>query len=197
MKRSHAIILGIAGMAIVASVISDKNASDEPTEALVYASAEECKVEGKIAASECDSQWATATEKQLIAAPKFESEQDCETAHGAGKCRTATMNGTSVFLPAMVGYLIGRQLSGGGATATQPLYPANPATAGCGAGASASPTSCTRTGSGGVVARTGAALASGANAIAPRSAVKSVTSNTSVISRGGFGSTAYGKSAGG
>jgi uncharacterized protein YgiB involved in biofilm formation len=193
MKRSHAIILGIAGMAIVASVISDKNASDEPTEALVYASAEECKAEGKIAASECDSQLATAAEKQLIAAPKFESQQDCETAHGTGKCRSATMNGTSVFLPAMVGYLIGRQLSGGGASATQPLYPANPATAGCGTG---STTSCTRTGSGGLVMRTGGSSASGANAFAPRSAVKSVASNTSVISRGGFGSTAYGMGAG-
>jgi uncharacterized protein YgiB involved in biofilm formation len=205
MKRSHAIVLGAAGLMMVAGVLSDRKPADEPVKAQAYANAEECKADVKNIPAECDAQWAKAKEQQLASAPKFQEKADCEKAHGAGQCQQSTWNGASVFAPAMIGYMMGRMMGGQGSAVTQPLYPAG-AAAGCaGANAQLRPDCAAKssgsassyrtytTGGGAVVVRD----AAGGNAVTTRNGATSMPSNSAVVSRGGFGSTAHGMSSGG
>jgi uncharacterized protein YgiB involved in biofilm formation len=231
MKRSHAIVLGGAGMLMVAGLLVDQQSSDKPTEAVVYADANECKSDGKLTPTECEEQWSKAKEQQLAAAPKFKDKTECEKSHGSGQCQQSTWNGASIFAPAMIGYMLGRMTGQGASQAvTQPLYPAGAAAAcppgvdpklrpdcaprtGSNSGSSSSTAGRTyssrssswrtySTGSGGVVVRGDSNSSSGANAVTTRSAARalpsrsSITSRSSTVSRGGFGSTARGFSSG-
>ncbi|WP_052293808.1 DUF1190 domain-containing protein [Azospirillum sp. B510] len=98
---------------------------DGTEEATVYPSVEACTAEKP--ASDCAEAFADAREAHWAGAPRFASREACEAEMGDGACTPA--NGAadeggesdtgSVFVPALVGFMIGRGLTGGYA---QPVY---------------------------------------------------------------------------
>lgn len=79
-----------------------------------FQSVEECKTSGVASASDCDAAYQAASVEAEANAPKFASQADCEQASGAGQCEERVQaNGTSVFMPMLAGFLLGRMLSNG------------------------------------------------------------------------------------
>ena len=63
--------------------------------------------------------------KPLRVSPKYSSVTDCDRDFGEDKCEMApqrTTAGGSVFMPMMMGYMMGSMLSGGRGMMPQPLY---------------------------------------------------------------------------
>lgn len=94
---------------------------DGPEEATVYPSVEACTAEKP--ASDCAEAFTAARQEHLAGAPRFASREACEAEMGDGACTPANEgmgSGTgSIFVPALVGFMIGRSLTGGYA---QPVY---------------------------------------------------------------------------
>lgn len=136
MKRSHAIALGATGIILAGAWLgragNQRVSSDIPdpgTDAQVFASIEEClaarrgfaipkivdgrivdtKSEGQLA---CEADFKAASETHVTTAPKFSSAGDCEAQYGASQCKPASFNGASVFVPAMVGFMVANHLIG-------------------------------------------------------------------------------------
>lgn len=126
MKRSHVIALGATGI-IVAGVwlgrAGNKGVDQTPKDAAIYASVEECIRAGVLGSDICEAEFRKAAEDHLAAAPKFANQQACETQYGASQCRPATIGGSSVFVPAMVGFMVANYLSS--QRRGQPLLPPN------------------------------------------------------------------------
>lgn len=94
----------------------------------------------------CRSALRDAREQHVAAAPKFGDLASCEAKFGTGNCTTPdqilrfgdeaqtqpqqaqpqqaqqTQQGSSSFMPMLVGYMMGRAMSGGSPWAAQPLY---------------------------------------------------------------------------
>lgn len=203
MKRTEMIILGAAGVLLVASLWPSSEPKEESTQGLAFASPDECRAAGALPAAECQTEFDRAREQSLAVAPKFESQQSCEQEYGASNCRSATWNGASVFLPAMAGFLLARSLGGGQQTLAQPLFPntrqgqvcppgvdprlrpdcAQPRASSGGGGGYRS----FSTGSGRTVVPGGISGPPGSVALARGAAVAQPVRST-VVSRGGFGS---------
>lgn len=84
-----------------------------------FRSVEECTASGAATASECEAAYAAAAKD----APKFTSQQECEQNWGEGQCeQRKEANGSSVFMPMMMGFLLGRMLTGGGRAAPAGLF---------------------------------------------------------------------------
>lgn len=118
MKRSHTVAaLLLGGISPVLFACGE----DSPEEATVYPSVEACTAE--MPANECAAAFATAREEHQKSAPRFASREACEAEMGDGACTPANEGGGSslsnVFVPAFVGFMIGRSLTGGYA---QPVY---------------------------------------------------------------------------
>ena len=204
MKRSSIIILGAAGVLVAAAVWPRSEQKEEAAEAMVFDTVQDCRLTGTMTQEECERQFQQASQQVLATAEKFENRQDCESTYGANQCRSATWNGASVFVPAMIGFMVARSLANQQAAATQPLYPPRVNSTPCPPNAdpqlrpdcqprssSSRPAfSYYSSGSGGTVVRDHSRAAGAANAVAPRTAVASPPSRPSVVSKGGFGSTA-------
>jgi uncharacterized protein YgiB involved in biofilm formation len=111
-----ALLLGVAGC-------GDEPAPPAPR---IVGSVEQCMLVGNSKA-DCEAAFAKAQEEHAKAAPKFADTQSCEQQFGAGNCQPAKAPSTSgsgslsdVFVPAIVGYMIGQALSGGGSPT--PIY---------------------------------------------------------------------------
>jgi uncharacterized protein YgiB involved in biofilm formation len=203
MKRSQQIVLGAAGIILVAALWpaseTPPDTATDSTSPLVYASAAECKAGGIVPATDCDEQWTLAEAQQTAAAPKFDQLGACETNFGEGSCRQATApGGGSFFVPAMIGYMLGRQLGGvAGRPIAQPLFPGRPQEAGGasagGAARGVSPATRSYTTGAGIPVVTNPR--GGPSSIARTTT--SAPSSRSTVSRGGFGSTSPGYSSGG
>ncbi|MBK3804042.1 DUF1190 domain-containing protein [Azospirillum brasilense] len=118
MKRSRtvaALLLGGISPILVAC------GEDNPDAVTVYPSVEACTAEK--AASDCTAAFAAARDEHQASAPRFASREACEAEMGDGACTPTNENqGTSagnVFVPALVGFMIGRSLTGSHA---QPVY---------------------------------------------------------------------------
>ncbi len=193
---------------------------EQPADAFVYESAEACRLSGDMGPSECDAEWAKATEQHISTAQKFTDNSDCEKSHGSGQCRVTTWSGASVFVPAMIGYMISRQMTSGNAITrvSQPLFPASDAarvcapgfdpqlrpdcvqpqgrsatsstsSSGSGTRSSRTTTRWFRTAAGSVIVQDARPSTSRGNTVVPRSTTSAPSVRTSVVSRGGFGST--------
>lgn len=122
MKRSKSIALVMMSASTIAL-----SACDEPTvDAAVFDTLEQCISDPVISESQCRSEFAAAKEQHVKAAPKYASKADCEADFGAAQCEQApqrTQSGGSVFMPLMMGYMMGSMLAGNrGGVASQPLY---------------------------------------------------------------------------
>ncbi|MDQ2104336.1 DUF1190 domain-containing protein [Azospirillum isscasi] len=118
MKRSRtvaALLLGGFSPILVAC------GEDGPEAVTVYPSVEACTAEK--AAGDCAAAFAAARDEHLASAPRFASRAACEAEMGDGACVPGDENrGSSVgnvFVPALVGFMIGRSLTGSYA---QPVY---------------------------------------------------------------------------
>lgn len=110
---------------------------EEAEQALVFNNPSECSSLGVSTPEQCAADFAAAQALHPQVAPKYLSKEECETDFGAGQCETApqqTTSGGSVFMPMMMGYMMGQMFNRGGAAgavqqpaagskvATQPLY---------------------------------------------------------------------------
>ncbi|MCG5241239.1 DUF1190 domain-containing protein [Azospirillum doebereinerae] len=130
MKRSHtvaALLLGGISPILVAC------GEDAPEATTVFPSVEACAVE--MSAADCGTAFAAARQEHQATAPRFASREACEAEMGDGACTPADdaqANGQAnnpgggqgsgmgnVFVPALVGFMVGRSLSGG---FSQPVY---------------------------------------------------------------------------
>lgn len=87
-----------------------------------FQSVEECISSGTATPTEC----AAAEEAAKQETPKFASQSNCEQEWGQGQCEMRTeANGTSVFMPMLAGFLLGRMLTNGTRAAPSPLFRGN------------------------------------------------------------------------
>ena len=92
---------------------------EAPDEGGAFATVADCVASGTATAEEC----AAAEEAAVANAPKYASQADCEQEFGEGQCQTRTeANGTSIFMPMLAGFLLGRMLSNGTRAAPSPLF---------------------------------------------------------------------------
>ena len=104
---------------------------EESQQALVFSDPSECSAAGINDTAQCNADYAAAQALHPQVAPKYIDKAECETDFGAGQCETApqqTASGGSVFMPMMMGYMMGQMMNRGGAANLQ-----QPATAGAGA----------------------------------------------------------------
>jgi uncharacterized protein YgiB involved in biofilm formation len=141
LKRSEYIALGAVGVLIVATFWPRSETPPVDVEAksleqqdgfqtLAFANKEECLNSQILTATRCDDEFRNAEPAALADAPKFDSMDKCTAEFGANGCKSASWNGTSVFVPVLAGMLMARALTGGQA-ASQPLYPARTGPAAC------------------------------------------------------------------
>lgn len=76
----------------------------------------------------CKNAWNQAKQDYDKQAPKFKSVAECEAQFGPGKCNTVQTgsgsDSSSVIMPAMMGFMLGRMLDSGGnrVYSSQPYY---------------------------------------------------------------------------
>jgi uncharacterized protein YgiB involved in biofilm formation len=172
MKRSKTIALVMMSASTIAL-----SACDEPTvDAAVFDTLEQCISDPVISESQCRSEFAVAKQQHVKAAPKYTSKTDCEADFGAAQCEQApqrTQSGGSVFMPLMMGYMMGSMLSGGRrGVASQPLYRSTD-----------DPKNYRTADNKKIGGKTGATKVA-------QSAARSPSVKTSTVSRGGFGARA-------
>jgi uncharacterized protein YgiB involved in biofilm formation len=176
MKRSRTLTLAL--MSATALTLA---ACDNPEEVAIFENAEQCATQEGFNIDACEANMKQAEQEHIRAAPKYTSVSDCEADFGAGQCEDApqrTSTGGSVFMPLMMGYMMGNMMAGRSGVATQPLY------------RSKDDPKNFRTGDNQKVAgKTGVSKVSGQVARAP-------STKTSTIKRGGFGSAARASSGG-
>lgn len=191
-KRSRNVSLAIMGAAAfgLAGCKSDEtDARAFPDEASCVAAAQQ----GSLFFNEqdCKIAFAEAAENHLETAPRYDSLAVCEEQHGQGNCGgdpTAQQGGGggSIFMPLMMGYLMGSMLSGGNrGVISQPLSrTAN--------GGFATPAGDTR-----LATNNGAGkMSASAFTKAPATVGKPPMTRAQVAQRGGFGQTASSRATG-
>jgi uncharacterized protein YgiB involved in biofilm formation len=170
MKRSRTLTLAL--MSATALTLA---ACDNPEEVAVFETVEQCATQNGFNLQACEANMKQAQAEHVRVAPKYTSAADCEADFGAEQCETSpqrTTSGGSVFMPLMMGYMMGNMMSGRSGVATQPLY------------RSRDDAKNFRTGDNQKVSgKTGISKVSGQTARAP-------STKTSTIKRGGFGSAA-------
>lgn len=122
MKRWNSIsvvmMMGVSAIAL--------SACEEPkVDAAVYDSVEQCIKDPSVPRGECEQSYKEARTQHAAVAPKYSSESDCQAEFGVGKCEQApyrTSSGGSVFMPLMMGYMMGSMLGGRRSMYAQPLY---------------------------------------------------------------------------
>ena len=122
MKRWSSISVGLMmGVSIIALTACE----EAKVEASVYESLEQCKKDSVMSADQCEISFKEARGQHAAVAPKFASQADCQADFGAGKCEQApyrTSSGGSVFMPIMMGYMMGSLIGGRRSMISQPLY---------------------------------------------------------------------------
>lgn len=120
MKRSKHLKLALMGASALTLVACD-NAEDVG----VFETVNQCAAQEGFGKQGCETSFAQAQAKHASVAPKYTSAADCEADFGAAKCEIApqqTQSGGSVFMPMMMGYMVGNMLGGNSRVSPQPLY---------------------------------------------------------------------------
>jgi len=117
MKKSRSVKLVLLGGAAITLAACGDDAP--PNDAKFFSSVEECSVVYDAAA--CAE---AAAETQKISdqeAPLYARKEECEAEFGVGNCETRqTTSGGSIFMPMLMGYMMGNMLSGN--RFNQPVY---------------------------------------------------------------------------
>ena len=113
-------------MLLSVSAIALAACEERKVEAAVFESVQQCTADPDLTAEQCEQSFKEAQSQHAAVAPKYVSEADCQADFGAGKCEKApyrTSSGGSIFMPLMVGYMMGSFLGRGrGFGTSQPLY---------------------------------------------------------------------------
>ncbi len=172
MKRLNSISVGLM---VSVSLIALTGCEEPKVDAAVYEDLQQCKNDPLATPEQCEMSFKEASAQHASVAPKYSSQADCQADFGAGKCEQApyqTSTGGSVFMPLMVGYMMGSFLGGRSSMISQPLYK------------SAKSPNTFRTSD-----NRSAGSTTGRTQVA-RSATSRPTFKSSTRSRGGFGSSA-------
>ena len=170
MKRSRSLKL-----ALMSASVLTLSACDNAEDVAIFENLEQCVSQDGFSREACETNMETAQKEHVRVAPKYNSVADCEADFGAAKCEIApqqTSSGGSIFMPLMMGYMMGSMLSGPSRVATQPLYRSKD-----------NPGNFRTADNKKVAGKTGLAKA-------PASATKPPTTKTRTVRRNGFGATA-------
>ena len=136
MKRSRLIKLALLGVALTAcdqkSPPKEEHKGAPQINGQVFKDEAECQK--TYSAEVCHKTFEESKKIHAQTAPKFNSKEECEKLHGVGKCTESPHSsggGGGIFMPMMMGYMLGNML-GGRPTAS----PIMAGTAGVAAGAS-------------------------------------------------------------
>ena len=105
------------------ALVSVAGCDDKPPPAPpVFGSVEQCMLAGNPKA-DCDAAAEKVAADHQASAPRYSDPKSCEAMHGAGNCepRRSSSGVGDVFMPAMMGFMLGQALSGGFG-APQPIY---------------------------------------------------------------------------
>ena len=121
MKRSRSIALVMMGAGTIALT-----ACEEPqVEVSLFEDVEQCVNEPGASRAACEEAFGIAEEQHAAVAPKYTDQEACEADFGAAQCEQApsqAAGGGSIFMPLMMGYMMGSMMSGRGGASAQPLY---------------------------------------------------------------------------
>jgi len=111
MRKSRYVTVLLAGAALAAC-----DESPNPLEGKVFGDVAACTQEADPAA--CEQGFTAAKQEHSQQAPKFATKEECEAA-GYSPCEGATVqtadgSSHSMFMPMMMGFMMGRMLGGGG-----------------------------------------------------------------------------------
>ena len=121
MKRWNSISALLMG----ASVIALSACDEQKVDAAIYDNLQQCIDDPAVTREQCEQNFAEARGRHASVAPKYTSEEDCQADFGEDKCEVApyrTSTGSSVFMPLMMGYMMGSMLGGRRSVIPQPLY---------------------------------------------------------------------------
>jgi len=164
------------------SLIALSGCEEPRVDAAVFDSLQQCVDDGSVPREQCEQNYKEARSQHAAVAPKYSSKEDCQADFGQEKCERApyqSSTGGSIFMPMMMGYMMGSMIGGRRSMASQPLYRS-----------AQSPNSFRTADNKNVGSTTGRTRV--ASSATSRPAVKSST-----VSRGGFGSSGrrYGSAA--
>ena len=116
-KRSSHVALVLLG----AAAFGLAGCTEEKVDAQAFPDLKSCQeaagLSSSFTAADCAAAFAEAEALHVEAAPRYDSLAVCEEQHGAGACGTeqqAQSGGSgSIFMPLMMGYLLGNMLGGG------------------------------------------------------------------------------------
>lgn len=92
-------------------------ACQEDGEAMSFKDVEQCisasmNVDAKFTADDCRKGFEAAVAENKLSAPRYDAQALCEQEHGAGACVVEQRSdGSSVFMPMMMGYMMGSWLN--------------------------------------------------------------------------------------
>lgn len=193
-KRSRHVslaILGAAAFGLAGCKSQETDARAFPDETSCVSAAQNGSL--FFTEEDCRNAFADAAANHLETAPRYDSLAVCEEQHGVGNCGgdpVAAESGGggmgSIFMPMMMGYLLGSALSGGRGMMSQPLMRT-------GDGRFATPSGDTK-----LATNNGAGkMAPSAFNKAPSTVGKPPMTRAQVAQRGGFGQTANARSSSG
>lgn len=185
----------LAPVAIAVSAVFMLSACEESDETVsLYTNAQDCSQANPSQAEQCTVAYNNALQEAAKTAPKYATQADCIAEFGESMCTQApaqaSFSGTgtsegeqtaqaqsssgSMWMPLMMGYMMGRMIGGG--AASQPLFSSkNPASPANGKFVDASGKSY------------GSATAGGRTMSVPKTAMAPKPPTTSTVTRGGFG----------
>nr|WP_282557036.1 MULTISPECIES: DUF1190 family protein [Providencia] len=185
----------LAPVAVAVSAVFMLSACEESDETVsLYTNAQDCSQANPSQAEQCTVAYNNALQEAAKTAPKYETQADCIAEFGESMCTqapaqaglagTSSTNGEqtaqaqsgggSMWMPLMMGYMMGRMMGGG--AASQPLFSSkNPASPANGKFVDASGKSY------------GSATAGGRSMSVPKTAMAPKPPTTSTVTRGGFG----------
>lgn len=179
--------IGLIGLTAFTLAACQEEVMDVP----VIRSAAECTALPGATPAECEAAIQQAEAEHQQTAPRYDAKEVCEATHGVGNCEadqaSAGSGGGSIFMPILMGYLMGSMMSklGGGAAAAPanarsvPMYP--------GAGGTMSTADgSTKVSQGASTTKVGPQ----AFKAQPTTMGKAPMSNSTVRSTGGFGNSA-------
>jgi len=113
MKHSRQISLVLLGT-VSALALAACNEEDKPREGqAIYESVEQCRSAG---GNDCDSRYTQALSNHIATGPRYSSQEACME-RGHERCSNISTGATDIWLPAMVGFMVGRALD-----TTRPVY---------------------------------------------------------------------------
>lgn len=112
-KQVRLVMIGSVSAVSMLTLAACKDDSPRDGQA-IYESVQQCVSAG---ISDCENRFSSALGNHIATGPRYGSEEAC-TAGGHERCtQVSTGTGTSVWLPAMVGFLVGNAISG-----SRPVY---------------------------------------------------------------------------